>query len=192
MQIHEITKSQINEQLGGMVGDLVKGGAARLMGAGQTDPQKVAAAQQQQIDTVAKQALPQWLAKRAQLERALGTGTVDFDEELEAWLEDNVLRNYLKIDTIDPRYQQAIRRQINVVNNTTNDALRSEQFKKLLATAIMARPSRAQASQTSGVMQTKIDPSGRVTIGRYTLDPNDKNEGVLIALLQNLQQQGKI
>jgi hypothetical protein len=192
MQIYEVTQPKINEQLGSMVSDLIKGGAARVMGAGQADPQKVAAAQQQQIDTVAKQALPQWLAKRAQLERTLGTGTVDFDEELEAWLEDNVLRNYLKIDTIDPRYQQAIKRQINVVNNTTSDALRTEQFKKLLATAMMARPSRAQAAQASGVMQTKIDPSGRVTIGQYTLNPADKNESVLIALLQNLQTQGKI
>ena len=172
--------------------DLIKGGAARMMGAGQADPQKIAAAQQQQIDTVTKQALPQWLAKRAQLERTLGTGTVDFDEELEAWLEDNVLRNYLKIDTIDPRYQQAIKRQINVVNNTTSEALRTEQFKKLLATAIMARPSRAQAAQTSGVLQTKIDPSGRVSIGKYTLDPGNKNEAFMIAMLQNLQQQGKI
>ena len=190
MQIHEITR--LDEQLGGMVSNLIKGGAARMMGAGQADPQKIDAAQQRQIDTVAKQALPQWMAKRAQLERNLGTGTVDFNEELEAWLEDNVLRNYLKIDTIDPRYQQAIKRQINVVNNTTSEAMRMQQFKKLLSTAIMARPSRAQAAQTSGVMQTKIDPSGRVTIGRYTLDPSDKNEGVLIALLQNLQQQGKI
>ena len=196
MQIHEITR--LDEQLGGMVSDLIKGGAARMMGGGQADPQKIDAAQQRQIDTVAKQALPQWLAKRAQLERSLGSGTanipsgINFDEELEAWLEDNVLRNYLKVDTVDPQYQRAIRRQIYMVNNTLNDATRLEQFKKLLATAMMARAPRSQAAQTSGVMQTKIDPSGRVTIGKYTLDPTDEKEKLLMNLLQNLQQQGKI
>lgn len=193
MQIHELTKPPVNEQLGAMVGDLVKGGLASLMGGGQpADPQKIAAAQQDQINKVAQQALPQWLAKRAQLERTLGTNQVDFNEELEAWLEDNVFRNYLKLDNIDPRYQQAIKQQINVVNNTTSSELQAAQFRKLLATAMMARPARAQAVQASGVIPTKIDPSGRVSIGNHTLDPNNKNEAFMIAMIQNLQQQGKI
>ncbi len=192
MQIHEITKTQVNEALGDMVGDLIKGGIAKAISGGSQDPQKVAAAQQQQIDRVATQALPQWLAKRAALERSLGRTQVNFDEELEAWLEDNVFRGYLKMDSVDPRYQQAIKKLINVVNNTTSNDLRQAQFKKLLSTAMMARPSRANAAAASGVIPTKIDPSGKISMGRYTLNPSDKNDAVLIALIQNLQQAGKL
>lgn len=196
MQIFEVTKKQkIDEAVPGLA-DLAMGGLAKVAGAvglgGAQDPTKIAAAQQTQIDDVAKRALPQWMAKRTQLERTLGTGQVDFNEELEAWLEDNVFRNYLKMANIDPRYLQAIKNQINIVNNTTNDAMRLEQFKKLLSTAMMARPGRAQAARSSGVIPTKIDPSGKITIGKYTLDPNSKSDAVMIALLNNLQQQGKL
>lgn len=176
-----------------MVGDLAKKGLAGMISGGQPNAQKVAAAQQAQIDKVAKQALPQWMAKRSQLEKTLGAGQVNFDEELEAWLEDNVLRNYLKFDNVDPKYKTAIDNQIRAINSTTNDGSRLEQFKKLLTTSIMARPSRAQASQASGVIPTKIDPSSnKISIGKYTLNPNDKNDAVMIALLKNLQQQGKL
>ena len=206
MQIFEVTKTQqVDEAIPGL-GDLVKAGIGKAIGAaaGAGDPQKIAAAQQAQIDDVSRRALPQWMAKRAQLERTLGTNQVDFNEELEAWLEDNIFRGYLRMPGLDPRYQQAIKRLINVVNNTTDEAVRAAQFKKLISTAMMARSARAQPGQpgqpaaaaqslqASGVFPTKIDPAGRITIGKYTLDPNEKNDAFMIAMINNLQAQGKL
>ena len=183
MQINEITQIPMNEQLGSLVGDLVRAFASK-----DTDKQDLEA----DVRRLAKEALPQWLGKRAQLERTLDPAQLDLDEELEAWIEDNIFRSYLKLDSVDPRYQTVIKRQINLVNSVADVKQRQQAFEKLIAAAMMARPTRSQAAQITGTIPTRIDPSGDITIGKHKLDPNDKNEAVLIALINNMRAQGKI
>lgn len=143
MQIHEVTK--IKEA----VGDLVQSGLAQLMSRGAQDPARVQAANQARIDKVATQALPLWQAKRTQLEQTLGQGQVNFDEELESWIEENILRGTLKIEQLDPQYQNIIKQQITVVNNTQNPTARADAFKRLIGAAVLARPARSQALAVS-------------------------------------------
>lgn len=152
MLINEVTKNTLNEQptLGSAVGDALLGGLAKVMGQSQQDPNKVAAANQAQIDQVARRALPMWQAKQAQI--AATVGTPNFDEELEAWLEDNVLRNRLNIDDLDPTYQRNIKNQIKIVNAIPDAELakKRQEFGRLIGMAIIARPSRQQAAQIRG------------------------------------------
>lgn len=150
MQIHEVTKNILNEAVPG-IGGLVTGGMASLMGraAGQQTATQVSAANQAQIDKVATKAYPMWQAKRMQLEKTMGMTADDFDEELEAWIEDNVLRGNYKIDQMDPRYQTQIKTLINQVNNIQDDATRLAKFKQLIATAVLARPARRDVAVIS-------------------------------------------
>lgn len=154
MLINEVeNKKNVAEQLPGLgqaVGDAVLGGIAKIMGTGQQDPNKVASANTAQIAQVAKRALPMWQAKQAQISSTVGTP--NFDEELEAWLEDNILRNRLNIDDLDPTYQRNLKNQIKVVNSIadTDLAKKREEFARLIGMAVIARPSRQQVSQVRG------------------------------------------
>ena len=142
MQIHEITKPQLNEALGSMVGDLIKGGIAKAIGGSGTPAEKLAAGQSAQIASLANRALAQWQAKQAQLAQTLGTP--NFDEELEAWIEDNLLPNRLNVEDLDPAYKNQIKAQIAIVNQIPDTDLPKKRaaFQKLVATAVMSRPAR--------------------------------------------------
>lgn len=185
MQIHEITRLDEAGMMDTMAGWAAQG-LSKMMG--MNDPNKLAATQQAKIADVAKRALPLWQAKRTQLERSLGTGRVDFDAELESWLEDNILRRNLALSQMDPQYQKAIRNQIYQVNNVQSEPLRLEAFKKLIATATMARPSRSQAAQYSGIIPLR-QQGGRISIGQYQLNPNDPSDKFVLAYLQQKQPQ---
>lgn len=146
MQIHEITKTQINEALGDMVGDLIKGGIAKVMGGKGTPAEKLAAGQSAQIASLANRALAQWQAKQAQLSQTLGN--VNFDEELEAWVEDNLLPGRLNVEDLDPAYKTQIIDTIKIVNGIPDTDLPKKRaaFQKLVATAVMSRPARMAAA----------------------------------------------
>lgn len=151
MQIHEIT--QLNEQeapasLGGMIGSSIMGGLAKVMGAGQQDPTKIAASNQQKIDDVAKRALPMWMAKQAQLVQVMGNPNMD--EELESWIEQNMLQGRLHVEDLDPAYQSKIKSQIKIVNATSDMNQKRAEFSKLIAATMLARPSRANVGRVAG------------------------------------------
>lgn len=151
MQIHEVTllKEQTPTTLGGMVGSSIMGGLSRVMGAGQQDPAKMAAANQAKIDDVAKRALPMWLAKQSQIAQTMGTA--NFDEELEAWIEQNMLQGRLHVEDLDPAYQSKIKSQIKIVNSIPDADLNRKraEFSKLIAATMLARPARSQAGRVT-------------------------------------------
>lgn len=131
-----------------MVGDAIMGGLAKVMGAGQQDPAKVQAANQKKIDDVAKRALPLWMAKQAQIAQALGNPNMD--EELEAWIEQNMLQGRLHVEDLDPAYQSKIKSQIKLVNTTTDMNQKRAEFSKLIAAAMLARPARTNVGRVAG------------------------------------------
>lgn len=151
MQIHEITKQHLTEA---GLADVIYGGLAKLVGGvtGAQSPEKMAAANQQAIEAIAKKALPMWLAKKAQLDRAF-TSIDDYNEELEAWTEQNLL-NHRQVRTIsqaDPKYQAKIKELIQNVNDAqSSPQTRQESFNQLVAVAAMARPARSDAERVAG------------------------------------------
>lgn len=144
MQIHEVTK--INET---PISDLIYGGLARAMSGSQQDPTKLAASSQAKIADIAKRALPSWQAKQTQISQTMGTA--NFDEELEAWLEQNILQNRLHVEDLDPAYTSQIKNIIKAVNaipDTDVDRKRNE-FTKLIATTLLARPARQNVGRVA-------------------------------------------
>lgn len=150
MQINEITKPKLTEA---GLADVIYGGLAKVFGGGASqDPEKIAAANQRAIDAIAKKALPLWLAKKSQLDRAF-TSIEDYNDELEAWVEQNLL-NHRQVRTLsqaDPKYQAKIKQLIQNVNDATSSPQqRQTSFNQLVAVAAMARPARRDAEQVVG------------------------------------------
>lgn len=185
MQIHEITKLEE-----GMLSDVVFGALNRALGGRQASPEKMAQANQAAINSVAKKAYPMWLAKREQLAKTMQLATPDeYNEELEAWIEDNLLRQPLRsLDDADPRYKTAIEKLIQQVNNQgISPKQREEFFNQLVATSVMARPSRAQAGavRMKGTAQGAIQAAAAFSLSGQAGNPQSlQNFGN--ALRQNM------
>ena len=209
MQIHELTKKQLNEA---SIVDYIQSALSKdpAVAAMRQNPnvsfaqRAQAIGQNKQLDQVANLALKQWNQRYLNLVRANNNQPLsanDYTEELAAFAQKNLLPKYVPFNQLTNR-SQLLQAFQSAAANSNNPAELAKDFNRIIDLAAVARETTALTpqskvtafSQAHSKMQSATQnalsskpaanvPGPKLTIGGQTLDYNDPADAAIIKKL---------